>query len=456
MLFRSLWRARPAWLFPEIAGPRASATADARAALLLRLLPLVAGYQLLVLCWEDALADGMIRALSLGRLLACLLSLELLRRKRLRAAALLFVSLNLLLTAVAYGYWGMHAQLQGQVLQLLPVLLAGALLGRRALWLAAGSLCLMLALGAWLDAAAGFYYPARLEGITRELILAGTQLLMVVFVLDQSVALLRHSLRLAQRHGAELVLKRDQLQLEMQEKEQSREQLVHALKMENVGRLASGVAHDFNHLLTLILGYAGKAQRSDDPVKLKAALQGAESAARRAAAVTRRLLDFSRQEQARPQWLDAAGSIASMEPMLRQLLGSTVELELDTGLVDCSIHFDPAQLELVLLSLAANASQAMPDGGRFRLALSCPEPGGQLLVQASDSGHGMSEEVRRRCLEPFFTTKLSGQGTGLGLAVADNLIQAAGGRIVVDSAPGEGSCFQLWLPTRQGGMNQSQ
>jgi len=303
-------------------------------------------------------------------------------------------------------------------------------------------------LGAWLDAAAGFYFPARVDAAVRELALAGFGLLTAALVMDQSMAALRESLRIAQRRGLDLARKRDELQLEMQEKERSREQLVHALKIENVGRLASGVAHDFNHLLALIMGYAGKGRRSDDPVELKAALQGVESAARRAGAVTRRLLDFSRQDVARPQLLDAAATIAAMEPMLRQLFDARVAFELDTAQVRCQIHFDPAQLELVLLSLAANAQQAMPGGGRFQLLLVHSPACGELHVQVRDSGQGMSEEVRMRCLEPFFTTKPSGQGTGLGLAVTANLIEAGGGRITVESAPGQGACFHLWLPAR--------
>ncbi|KRG84338.1 hypothetical protein ABB34_09425 [Stenotrophomonas daejeonensis] len=418
------------------------------AAMMLRLLLLVAGYRLLALLWSGPSPGPLVRVLAVGGMLACLASLELLRRQRLQAAALLFVLLNLLLTSVAYGYWGLRSQMQGQLLQLLPVLLAGALLGRRALWLAAGWLCALMALGAWLDAAAGFYFPARVELAVRDLALAGFGVLLAAFVLDQSMASLRENLRIARRRGIDLARKRDELQLEMQEKERSREQLVHALKIENVGRLASGVAHDFNHLLALIMGYAGKGRRSDDPAELKAALSGVESAARRAGAVTRRLLDFSRQEVARPQLLDAAATIAAMEPMLRQLFDARVAFALDTAQVRCRIHFDPAQLELVLLSLAANAQQAMPEGGSFRLVLSCPAPGDELHVEVRDSGHGMSEDVRRRCLEPFFTTKPSGQGTGLGLAVAANLVEAGGGRITVESAPGQGACFHLWLPAR--------
>lgn len=432
--------------------PRAPAVVDATEAramaMLLRLLLAVAGYQLLLLLWEGPAAGALPRVLGVAGMLTCLVSLELLRRRRLHLSAMAFVVLNLVLTSVAYGYWGLRAQMHGQLLQLLPVLLAGALLGRRALWLATTWLGALLALGAWQDAAAGFYLPSRVELVLRDLALSGFGTVAVAFVLDQSLSALRHNLRIAQRRGADLARKRDALQLEMQEKERSREQLVHALKIENVGRLASGVAHDFNHLLALIMGYAGKGRRSDDPAELKAALQGVESAARRAGAVTRRLLDFSRQDVARPQLLDAAPTIATMEPMLRQLFDARTVFELDVGQVQCQIHFDPAQLELVLLSLAANAQQAMPDGGTFRLALCCPEPGNELRIEVSDSGHGMSEEVRQRCMEPFFTTKPSGQGTGLGLAVAGNLVAAADGRIEVDSAPGEGTRFHLYLPAR--------
>ncbi|WP_433852992.1 sensor histidine kinase [Stenotrophomonas nitritireducens] len=455
MLSRSSRPADPAEPPPGAPGftrrwmpPAVDATEARAAAMLLRLWLLVAGYQLLLLLWGAPSTGLLAQALTVAGMLACLVCLELLRRRRLHLSVVVFVVLNLVLTSVAYGYWGLRAQMHGQLLQLLPVLLAGALLGRRALWLATGWLGALLALGAWLDAAAGFYLPVRVEMALRDLSLAAFGMTLAAFVLDQSLSSLRDNLRIAQRRGADLARKRDELQLEMHEKERSREQLVHALKIENVGRLASGVAHDFNHLLALIMGYAGKCRRSDDPVELKAALQGVESAARRAGAVTRRLLDFSRQDVARPQLLDAAPTIAAMEPMLRQLFDARVAFELDTGHAQCQIHFDPAQLELVLLSLAANAQQAMPDGGAFRLALSCPEPGNELRIEVSDSGHGMSEDVRRRCLEPFFTTKPSGQGTGLGLAVAANLVAAADGRIEVESAPGEGTRFHLHLPAR--------
>ena len=165
------------------------------AAMMLRLLLLVAAYQLLTLLWSGPSPGSLVQGLAVGGMLACLVSLELLRRQRLRLSAVLFVLLSLLLTSVAYGYWGLRSQMPGQLLQLLPVLLAGALLGRRALWLAAGWLCVLMALGAWLDAAAGFYFPARVEVALRDLALAAFGVLMAAFVLDQSMASLRESLR---------------------------------------------------------------------------------------------------------------------------------------------------------------------------------------------------------------------------------------------------------------------
>jgi len=219
------------------------------------------------------------------------------------------------------------------------------------------------------------------------------------------------------------------------------------MKMDNVGRLASGIAHDFNHLLALIQGYVAKARRSEGET-LQAALQGADSATRRASAVSRRLLDFSRLEPGRPQLLDAAATLAAMAPTLQQVFDDRVHCEVETGDVQRLIHFDPAQLESILLSLAVNASHAMPDGGRFTLRLQPPDTDGRVVLQLQDTGQGMSETVRARCLEPFFTTKPVGQGTGLGLAVTASLVEAAGGAVQVHSRPGEGTRIDLQLPSR--------
>ncbi|MFT3763530.1 MAG: ATP-binding protein [Pseudoxanthomonas sp.] len=398
----------------------------------------------LLLAWSngvDPLAVGM-ALLNVTMLLACL---ALLRRGAFIESARLFVTASLALLGIAYVRWGLALQAPQQLLQLVPVLIGGALLGRRALWATVAWLALLVIVGGWRDA-------GPLVSSPRYLLLVGQRVLaciagfgLTAFVLDQVLTGLRENLALARHRGNALSRSRDRLQLEMQEKERQRDQLVHAQKMESIGRLSSGIAHDFNHLLTLVLGHAERGRASATLDEAHAALLDVQSAARRAAAVSRRLLDFGRMEDARPEVFDPAEAIEEMRPMLRQLFSARTALELRLQPSPGLIRFDRAQLELILLTLAANAEHAMPDGGRFTIALGRSGPG-LLQIAASDTGHGMSAEVRERCLEPFFTTKPSGQGTGLGLAVAASLVQAAGGAIAVDSAPGQGATIRVALP----------
>ncbi|MCD9027035.1 hypothetical protein LDO26_02235 [Luteimonas sp. BDR2-5] len=369
----------------------------------------------------------------------------LLRRGAFTWAASGFVASSLLLLTVGYLHWGLALQQPQQLLQLVPVLIGGVLLSRPVLWGAVAWLAALVAIGAWQDASQQLFRPLAIPAIATTAISAVVGIVLVAFVIDQALVALRTSLALARKRSNDLARSRDRLQLEMQERERQRDQLVHAQKLEAVGRLASGVAHDFNHLLSLVLGYAARGRSSDDPAQLKAALQGAESAARRATAVSRRLLDFSRQEVTRLESFDPGDAIADMQPMLRQIFPPDIQLVLRLSDAPGLIHFDHAQLELILLGIATNAAQAMPGGGRFTLSVS-PRGTDQLEIAASDTGHGMDEATRARCLDPFFTTKPSGQGTGLGLAVASNLVQAAGGSIEVDSTPGQGSTFRIVLP----------
>ncbi|MBN6112930.1 ATP-binding protein [Xanthomonas bonasiae] len=450
---------------PPAAGPLACALrwwraipladrVDRRNAAMLQLVLVFVGlYQLIamLMAWwrAGAAIDSVALWLAGFNALAMWVCFALLRRGAFLWAARLFVVVSLALLTVGYARWGLEAQLRGQLGQLLPALIGGLLLSRRALWGAVAWLALVVALGAWRDAARMFFLPSLWPRVLEVAVGSLVGFVVVALVLDQSVAALRDSLALARKRGNDLARSRDRLQLEMQEKERSRDQLVHAQKMESVGRLASGVAHDFNHLLSLIMGYAARARRSDDPQQLKAALQGADAAARRAAAVTRKLLDFSRQEATRLEVFEPAETIAGMRPMFDQLFGLGVQVRLHLHEAPCPVRFDRAQLELILLNLAANAQQAMPEGGQFELTLA-PRPDATLEIAVRDSGHGMSEDVRARCLEPFFTTKPSGQGTGLGLAVSANLIAAAGGALLVESAPGQGSVFRLRLPLHAG------
>lgn len=370
-----------------------------------------------------------------------------LRRGHLRWSAGLFVAVTLSLIGYGYLRWGLQAQVWSLLSQLLPVLVGGLVLSRRALWFTVACLSVLVVLGAWQDAGAFLFAPDMVVRVRDRTIHVLVVLVAIAAVLDLAVAALRQSLDALRERNRELARTRDRLQLEMQEKERSRQQLVHAQKMETAGRLASGIAHDFNHLLGLVMGYAARGRDLDSVEELKQALAGAESAARRAAAVSRKLLDFSRREPARMEGFDAGQALAQMQPMLRQMFPPQVEVALDLPGEARPVRLDRAQLELVVLNLAANACQAMPDGGRFRIALPAPAPD-WIDIEVSDTGPGMSEEVRARCFEPFFTTKPSGQGTGLGLAVAASMIEASGGRITVDSAPGRGCTFRIRVPRR--------
>ncbi|TYT26011.1 sensor histidine kinase [Luteimonas viscosa] len=400
----------------------------------------------LALAWASAVGvDAMAVGMSIVNMAMLLASLALLRHGAFVAAARLFVAVTLALLTAAYFHWGLAPQAPQQLLQLVPVLIGGALLGRRAMWTTVAWLVALVVVGGWRDAAVLAHRPDSLLVLGSRMLGSIFGFVMAAFVLDQALAGLRENLALARRRGNELAAARDRLQLEMQEKERQRDQLVHAQKMEGVGRLASGVAHDFNHLLTLVLGHAARGRASTTLDDAHGALLDVQSAARRAAAVSRRLLDFSRMEDARPEVFDPAAAIEEMRPMLRQLFSAGTRLELQLQPSPGLVRFDRAQFELILLTLAANAGDAMPVGGRFQVALTAAGPD-MIGISARDDGHGMDADVRERCLEPFFTTKPSGQGTGLGLAVAAGLVQAAGGSIAIDSAPGHGTNVRIALP----------
>jgi signal transduction histidine kinase len=370
----------------------------------------------------------------------------LVRRGRYAPAAHAFIAGTLLLLGIVYARWGLDLQLRFQVSQVYPVLIAGLLLHRRALWWSLAALCLVVLLGAWRDVSAlGFDALAMdraIDNTWRSLF----ALLVIAVILDRAVTAFRESLEAANRRGNELARMRDLLQLEMQARERSREQLIHAQKVEAVGRLASGVAHDFGNLLSLILGYAGKGRRSDDPDTLKQALAGVDSAARRANAVSQKLLSFSRQDDTRLECFDPAQALQEMKPMLRQLFDAAIGLELELPADPLVIRFDRTQFELVVLNLAANANHAMPVGGSFRVCLQADAEAEQVVIAFSDTGTGMAPDIQARIFEPFFTTKPVGQGTGLGLAVARDLVEQAGGSLTVRSAPGAGTTFRIAVP----------
>jgi signal transduction histidine kinase/CheY-like chemotaxis protein len=220
-----------------------------------------------------------------------------------------------------------------------------------------------------------------------------------------------------------------------------------AQKLEALGRLAGGVAHDFNNLVTAIAGYAELAQASLPPAaeRARSDVQAIADAAAHAATLTGTLLRFSRRQVVERRRLDLAETLRGMTPILQRLVGDDVRLAVDAE-DGCWVDADPASLEQIVLNLALNGRDAMPEGGD--LAVRCERRNGAALLTVVDGGAGMDEAVRARLFEPFFTTKQT--GTGLGLATVYAAVDALNGTIDVDTAPGEGSTFAVWLPLSVG------
>jgi two-component system cell cycle sensor histidine kinase/response regulator CckA len=238
------------------------------------------------------------------------------------------------------------------------------------------------------------------------------------------------------------------------------EQLQQAMKMEAVGRLAGGIAHDFNNLLTAIIGNVDLARMSlGAPDSVARCLDGIGTAAESAASLTRQLLAFSRRQIIEPKALDLNELVGNLQKMLTRLIGEDVAFQAVLGEKLGSVRVDPGQFEQVLVNLAVNARDAMPDGGTLVIETSnidldegyCARhaqvhPGKFVLLSVSDTGHGMSDEVKKHVFEPFFTTKSMGRGTGLGLATIFGIVQQAGGAIEVYSEEGRGTAFKIYLP----------
>ncbi|MFO7958312.1 MAG: PAS domain S-box protein [Candidatus Brocadiia bacterium] len=245
--------------------------------------------------------------------------------------------------------------------------------------------------------------------------------------------------------------------VDVTERQQLEERLRRAARLEAVGQLAGGIAHDFNNLLTAIIGYCDLTMMEvPDEAKVSEDILRIKSAAKRAANLSERLLAFGRREPSEPKVLDLNERVSEMTRMLRHVIEENIELNVCLSETPLKVRMDPAQLERILVNLAVNARDAMPDGGRLTVAAgraTCPEHSGpegesgacaRLTVQ--DTGVGMGPEVRERIFDPFFTTKDRGYGTGLGLATVYGLVQQQGGHIECESEPGEGTRFDVYLP----------
>lgn len=245
------------------------------------------------------------------------------------------------------------------------------------------------------------------------------------------------------------------------ERRRANEHLQFAQRMEAFGKLAGGIAHSFNNMLTAIIGNAEMIQArvpADHPAHPKSV--SIQQAATRASALTRQLLAFSRQQALQPKLLDLSAVVAGMQDMLGQVLGASIEIVTVLGASLDRVKADPGQLQQVLLNLALNARDAMPDGGRLTIETAhveldeasavgrgrVIEPGPYVLLSVSDTGCGMDAETQARAFEPFFTTKAPGKATGLGLSAVYGIVKQSGGHVDIRSEPGWGAAIRIHLP----------
>jgi two-component system, cell cycle sensor histidine kinase and response regulator CckA len=248
---------------------------------------------------------------------------------------------------------------------------------------------------------------------------------------------------------------------DISERKQLEQQLQMAQKMEAIGRLSGGIAHDFNNILGVIIGYTEALQKRMQPENaFRAAIDEIQHAAKRAASLTQQLLAFSRKQVLEPKILDLNAVVREMEKMLGSLLGEPIELALALSDSLGRVKADRTQLEQVILNLSVNARDAMAEGGKLTIETLKVEmdeanparpaymlPGSYVLLKVTDTGCGMTREVQAHIFEPFFTTKGKGKGTGLGLATVYGVVKQSGGYILVNSEPGRGAAFEVYLPS---------
>jgi signal transduction histidine kinase/CheY-like chemotaxis protein len=250
------------------------------------------------------------------------------------------------------------------------------------------------------------------------------------------------------------------LEREMHRRQEVEGQLVQAQKMEAVGRLAGGVAHDFNNLLTAILGYAELLRGEIEPdAEALGYVAEVVRAADRASDLTNQLLAFSRRQPAAPRAVDLNQVVRGIDKMLRRIIGEDIELEARLAPGLWQVMVDPSHMDQVIMNLAVNSRDAMPDGGKLTIETANVQltdeymalhpgaiPGPYVMLAVSDTGVGMDAATQARAFEPFFTTKEKGKGTGLGLAIVYGIVKQNGGGIMVYSEPSHGTVFKVYIP----------
>jgi signal transduction histidine kinase len=386
----------------------------------------------------------------------------MLHRGKIDPVAWLIVALGLLATTAALASRGSILS-AGSSGYLLIVVMAGLLLGMKGMLAALGTSTVALISIYALESSGAF--PVETTGAT--VVDAVTLCMLMAFAgINVAWALekVTHSLHLARKEAEERRQAEESLRREIQRREKAEEQLRQAQKMEAVGRLAGGVAHDFNNLLTVIIGLGDMIlMKPELDQKTRSDLEQMRSAAEQAAGVTQQLLAFSRKQVLQARVVNVNEVLTEIEGMLKRLLGEDVLLEtsLFPGLKN--VFADQSQLQQVVMNLAVNARDAMPDGGKLFIetanvfldeaqAQYHPDviPGEYVQLVISDTGMGMDEELQSIAFDPFVTTKDLGKGTGLGLATVHGIVTQSGGSLDLSSKLGQGTTFRLLFPVKEG------
>lgn len=287
------------------------------------------------------------------------------------------------------------------------------------------------------DALSAFQRLARYAGFAVLVLLAS--LVFIVFGVAQA-ALTQANAALEQRAA--------QLQQEIAQRERAEEELLQSRKMEAIGQLVGGVAHDFNNLLTVVLSGLRLMERNTDPARRASTTEAMRQAVERGAGLTRQLLAFARRQTLTPEVVDIGARLVGMRELLERSLRADILVDIQAPADLWPVKSDPTQLELAILNLAVNARDAMPKGGVLTITAenkAGPE-GETVAISVRDTGLGMTDDIRRRVFEPYFTTKQAGQGTGLGLAQVYGIVTQSGGTVRVDSTPNVGTTVTLNLP----------
>lgn len=385
------------------------------------------------------------------------LCVRLIRQGRLRRAVQWFVTAMLVALAVMYLSIGLTRQMLDQTYPVLTIVLGGLVLGRRALWIIYALIVLMMWGGGVVDVIhlTARAYPRPWLGAANAPSMSMSYFV-ITLVLDRCVAAMRGALDEARHTSALLLTANAALRSEMQARERTQEMTLHVHKMEAASRLSGGIAHDVNHLVAIIEGASDRSCAMPDAASLRELIRDIGTAATRARELVRRLSAFARRGGPSPERFDAGKATSGLMPVLRQVFSPDTVIDFEL-LAEAPVWMDRSHFDLALINIATNARDAMDGSGRFTIRVERSARGGTsgVGVVMTDNGPGMSAAVLKRVCEPFFTTKPPGEGTGLGLAMVQDVLVKNGGELAIASRPGAGTSVTLWLPERMHDAPQS-